>query len=177
MFTSLLVDLKYFVEERDWLKYHSPQNMATTLMVEATELLEHFLPKAPQDRGELENELGDLLHCILLTMDALEISPPEAPIEFQGSGNPLLDLSKNLRIFMGHFLWLRENEPFRGDLNELSISLNKLLAIHFLICKDLSVDPFKATYAKLELNKKKYPADLMKGSVDNYFAHKKKLQT
>ena len=160
MFTSLLSDLKFFVEERDWLKYHSPQNMATTLIVEATELLEHFLPNAPIDRAELENELGDLLHCILLTMDALEISPPNALMEFESSGNHLLDLSKTLRTFMGHFLWLRESEAYRGDLRDLTLTLNKLLSIHFLICKDLNVDPFKVTYTKLELNCKKYPATL-----------------
>ncbi len=176
MFTTLLSDLKLFVEERNWLRYHSPQNMATTLIVEATELLEHFLPNAALKQSELENELGDLLHCILLTMDALNISPPPEMITYQGSGNHIHDLSLKLRQFMSHFLWLRENEPYRGNLNDLNRVLQELLAIHFLICKDLNVDPFAVTLHKLELNRKKYPAELMRGSVDDYFEHKKKFQ-
>lgn len=32
-----------FVEERDWEQYHTPQNIATALSVEANELLECFL--------------------------------------------------------------------------------------------------------------------------------------
>ncbi len=176
MFNSLLADLKLFVEERNWTRFHSPQNMATTLLVEATELLEHFLPNAPKEQTELENELGDLLHCILLTMDALNLSPPAQNIEYQGSGNHILDLSIKLRTFMSHFLWLRESEPFRGEIEDLALVLQELLAIHFLICKDLNIDPFKVTYTKLELNRKKYPASLMKDSVDSYFARKKELQ-
>ncbi len=176
MFISLLSDLKIFVEERDWLQYHSPQNMATTLLVEATELLEHFLPNAPKEQLELENELGDLLHCILLTMDALNVPPPSTNIEYKGSGNHILDLSTKLRSFMSHFLWLRNNEPYRDSIEDLSQVLKELLAIHFLICKDLNIDPFKVTYAKLEHNKRKYPTELMKGSVDNYFTYKKALQ-
>ena len=176
MFNSLLSDLKLFVIERNWMRYHSPKNMATTLMVEATELLEHFLPNAPCNRVELENELGDLLHCILLTMDALNLTPPITNIEYIGSGNHLLDLSLKLRTFMSHFLWLQESEPFRGDLSDLSFVLQELLAIQFLICKDLKIDPFKVTYAKLELNRKKYPAEMMKDSVESYFIRKKELQ-
>ena len=77
---------------------------------------------------------------------------------------------------MSHFLWLRPNESFRGDIKDLSKSLQELLALQFLICEELNIDPFKATYHKLELNKKKYPAELMKSSVDNYFEHKERLK-
>jgi dCTP diphosphatase len=175
MFLPLLTDLKQFVEERNWLRYHSPKNMATTLCVEATELFEHFLEGAKLPKQELENELGDLLHCILLTMDALKLSPPETIPEYKSSHPPILELSQKLRTFMSHFLWLRDDEPYRGDLSELSSSLNDLLALHFLLCISLSIDPFKATYHKLELNKKKYPTEMMKDSVDSYFSRKKAL--
>jgi NTP pyrophosphatase (non-canonical NTP hydrolase) len=176
MFISLLSDLRQFVIERDWMQYHSPQNMATTLHVETTELLEHFLPDAKISQKELENELGDLLHCILLTMDALKIEPPASLKPYHPSHPLALELSIKLRAFMSHFLWLRPNESYRGTLSELSILLEELLLIHFELCKQLKVDPIEATYQKLELNRKKYPVDLMLGSVDNYFERKKTLK-
>ena len=176
MFNDLLATLKVFVEERGWLSYHSPRNMATTLIVETSELFEHFLPGATFPREELEHELGDVLHCILLTMESLRIDPPTALIDYKGSGNLILDLSKTLRTFMDHFSWLKDNEPYRGDINELTHLLQELLTIHILLCKQLGIDPFKASHKKLELNRKKYPADLVKGSVENYYAPKKSLQ-
>jgi NTP pyrophosphatase (non-canonical NTP hydrolase) len=176
MFISLLSDLRQFVIERDWMQYHSPQNMATTLHVETTELLEHFLPDAKISQKELENELGDLLHCILLTMDALKIEPPTSLKPYHSSHPIALELSIKIRAFMSHFLWLRPNEPYRGTLSELSKLLEELLLIHFELCKQLKINPIEATYQKLELNRKKYPVDLMLGSVDNYFERKKTLQ-
>ncbi len=176
MFISLISDLRQFVIERDWMQYHSPQNMATTLHVEATELLEHFLPGAKIAQKELENELGDLLHCILLTMDALNIIPPSSLKPYHTSHSLTVELSIKLRAFMSHFLWLRPNELYRGTLSELSALLEELLTIHFELCKHLKVDPIQAAYQKLELNRKKYPVHLMLGSVDNYFERKKTLQ-
>lgn len=175
MFNVLLSDLKAFVEERDWLKYHTPRNMATTLFVESSELLEHFLPHNNLSRQDLENEFGDVLHCILLTMQALGLSPPETLPDYKISKTPLIDFSTKVRSFMNHFLWLKEGEPYRGDLTELYSLLKDLLALHFLLCKELQMDPFKVTYHKLELNKKKYPVELVKGPVEKYFLHKKSL--
>ena len=31
-----------FRDERDWMQFHSPKNLASSLMIEAAELLEHF---------------------------------------------------------------------------------------------------------------------------------------
>lgn len=176
MFTTLLSDLRQFVIERDWMQYHSPQNMATTLLVEGTELLEHFLLGANIDQQELKNELGDLLHCILLTMDALKIIPPVSLAPYQSNKPLAIELSIKLRAFMHHFLWLRQNQPYSGNLEEIESHLKDLLNIHFALCKELKIDPFEATYEKLALNRKKYPIDLMLGSVDNYFERKKHLQ-
>lgn len=177
MFTTLLSDLRQFVIERDWMQYHSPQNMATTLLVESLELLEHFLSGANLDQKELENEIGDLLHCILLTMDALQISPPAKVKAYEPLNKPItLELSIKLRAFMHHFLWQRPNQAYSGSLEEIEAHLNDLLAIHFELCKELKIDPIAATYQKLELNRKKYPVDLMVGSLDNYFERKKHLK-
>ncbi len=175
MFNDLLTSLKVFVSERGWLSYHSPRNMATTLAVETSELLEHFLPGATFSQEELIHELGDVLHCILLTMESLCLEPPVTLPEYKSSGNLPLELSTKLRTFMDHFSWLENGQLYRGELSELKTVLEELLAIHLLLCKELHIDPFKASAKKLEHNRKKYPVDLVKGSVENYYIRKKKL--
>ena len=37
-----------FRDERDWLQFHNPKDMATAISIEAGELLEHFLWKTPE---------------------------------------------------------------------------------------------------------------------------------
>jgi NTP pyrophosphatase (non-canonical NTP hydrolase) len=40
--SALAAQLARFAEERDWQQFHSPKNLASALVVEAGELLEHF---------------------------------------------------------------------------------------------------------------------------------------
>ena len=67
--------VKRFCEERDWDKYHAPKELATGLIIEAAELLEHFRWKSGEDsksllddakkRKEIEDELADILYFVL----------------------------------------------------------------------------------------------------------------
>ncbi|MCX5692983.1 MAG: nucleotide pyrophosphohydrolase, partial [Candidatus Omnitrophica bacterium] len=34
--------IKKFRDDRDWMQFHDPKNMAVSIMIEAAELLEHF---------------------------------------------------------------------------------------------------------------------------------------
>jgi NTP pyrophosphatase (non-canonical NTP hydrolase) len=45
-----------FRDERDWLQFHNPKDLATAISIEASELLEHFLWKTPEqvDRHVVE---------------------------------------------------------------------------------------------------------------------------
>ena len=45
-----------FRDERDWMQFHNPKDLATAISIEASELLEHFLWKTPAqvDRHVLE---------------------------------------------------------------------------------------------------------------------------
>lgn len=67
--------LRSFAAERDWDQFHSPKNLATSIAVEAAELLEIFQwsrgekgweeTADPPIRSRVENELADvLLHLI-----------------------------------------------------------------------------------------------------------------
>lgn len=47
-----------FVEERDWKQFHSPKNLATSVSIEASELLELFLWISPEEsRNAMEDPL------------------------------------------------------------------------------------------------------------------------
>ena len=175
MFNELVAKLKVFVGERGWLSYHSPRNMATGLSVESSELLEHFLVGANLSQAELENDIWDVVHCILSTMASLHLDPPQSLPNWSATNLPL-EFSKKLRAFMDHFSWLKNDQLYRGDLSELSLLLNDILAILMQLSKELGIDPFKASADKLEINRKKYPVELVKDSVESYYIRKKSLQ-
>jgi NTP pyrophosphatase (non-canonical NTP hydrolase) len=73
--------LRRFRDARDWRKFHSPQNLAAALSVEAGEVLEHFLwpssgSGSDRDEGptdEIAEELADVAIYLLYLADVLEI--------------------------------------------------------------------------------------------------------
>lgn len=59
--------LRAFVAERDWAQFHSPENLAKSISIEAAELLELFQWNSDADERRLRDELADVLtYCILL---------------------------------------------------------------------------------------------------------------
>ena len=79
--TATLLQLKEqvqkFVDDRDWRKFHSPKNLAMSIAIEASELMEVFqwvgdkeLDTLLQDAGNLaslEEELADItIYCLSL---------------------------------------------------------------------------------------------------------------
>lgn len=75
-----------FRQERDWAQFHTPKELAVSLVVEAAELLELMqwkqgpeLEKALKKKhAELADELADCLHSILLLAHELKIDLPAA---------------------------------------------------------------------------------------------------
>ena len=62
-------ELRAFVRERDWDQFHSPENLAKSIVIEAGELLECFQWGAPEDTIGIKEELADVLtYCHLLAM-------------------------------------------------------------------------------------------------------------
>jgi NTP pyrophosphatase (non-canonical NTP hydrolase) len=80
--------MRRFVAERKWEPYHSPKNLAMGLMVEAAELLEHFvwiegaasytLVQQPDRREALADELADVAGNLLNLCNVLDIDLSEA---------------------------------------------------------------------------------------------------
>ena len=81
--------LRRFAAERDWDRYHSPKNLASALIVEAAELLEHFqwlteaesksLPAA--ELAKVREEMADVLIYLVRLADKLEVDLLEAARE------------------------------------------------------------------------------------------------
>ena len=71
---SLLETLRVFMAERDWQQFHSPENLAKSISIEAAELLECFQWNSEGDREEVADELADILTYALLLADKLDRS-------------------------------------------------------------------------------------------------------
>lgn len=80
--------LRRFAEEREWNKYHTPKNLASSIVVEASELLELFQWSRGQEgwhelsdpkiRARVEEELADVLIYILRFADLANIELNDA---------------------------------------------------------------------------------------------------
>ena len=75
--------LDRFAAERDWQQFHSPKNLASALVVEAGELLEHFQWLTEQQSRELPDdqraavgaEIADVLLYLVQLCSALGLDP------------------------------------------------------------------------------------------------------
>ena len=80
---KLATTLRSFAAERDWDQFHTPKNLATSISVEAAELLELFQwsrgqkgwddVSDPAIRSKVENELADILLYVIRFADKAEI--------------------------------------------------------------------------------------------------------
>lgn len=70
---KVLEVIRSFRKERDWDKFHTPENLAKSICIEAGELLEHFQWDNQFNKAEVIEELADvLIYCIHMA-DALEV--------------------------------------------------------------------------------------------------------
>lgn len=80
---DLALQLDQFARDRDWQQFHSPKNLASALVVEAGELLEHFQwmteqqssALAPEKRDAVAAEVADVLLYLIQLSTALGIDP------------------------------------------------------------------------------------------------------
>ena len=66
-----------FQRERDWKQFHTPENLAKSISIEAAELLEHFQWNKEYDRDEVLDELADVLTYCYFMADALDADVEE----------------------------------------------------------------------------------------------------
>lgn len=71
-----------FRDARDWKQFHNPKDVALSLVLEATEVMEHFQWKNPTEtakyiakaKEEIGEELADVLYWVLLMSHDLKIN-------------------------------------------------------------------------------------------------------
>lgn len=64
---ATLQALRAFVEARDWDQFHTPENLAKSIAIEASELLELYQWGGTPDQERVEEELADVItYCIHL---------------------------------------------------------------------------------------------------------------
>ncbi len=70
-----------FRDERDWMQFHDPKNMAVSIILEASELLEHFQWKTAQEvdeyvkqnKADIKDEIADIALYLFELADNLGI--------------------------------------------------------------------------------------------------------
>lgn len=70
-----------FRDARDWKQFHNPKDMAISLLLEATEFLEHFQWKSPEEieqylktnKKDVADELADVMYWVMLLSHDLDI--------------------------------------------------------------------------------------------------------
>jgi NTP pyrophosphatase (non-canonical NTP hydrolase) len=70
-----------FRDARDWKQFHRPKDVALSLVLEATEVMEHFQWKETNEvaeyvskaKSEIGDELADVLYWVLLMSHDLDI--------------------------------------------------------------------------------------------------------
>ena len=66
-----------FQHERDWKKFHTSENLAKSISIEAAELLEHFQWGNDYDVTEVSEELADVLIYCMYMADSLDLDVKE----------------------------------------------------------------------------------------------------
>ena len=78
-----------FRDDRDWKQFHNPKDLALSLVLESSEVLEHFQWKNGEDiekyiskeKESISHELADVLYWVLLMSNDLDIDISQAFIE------------------------------------------------------------------------------------------------
>ena len=70
-----------FQSQRDWKKFHTPENLAKSISIEAAELLEHFQWGKDYDIGNVSEELADVLIYCFYMADTLNLDIKEIMLD------------------------------------------------------------------------------------------------
>ena len=75
--------LRQFRDDRDWKQFHNPKDLSLALSIEASELLELFLWKSPEqaDVSKVKEELADVIAYALLLADSYELDVEQIVLE------------------------------------------------------------------------------------------------
>jgi NTP pyrophosphatase (non-canonical NTP hydrolase) len=72
---DLMEEIEQFNKERDWDQFHSPENLAKSISIEAGELLECFQWNSNYDKEDVCEELADVFTYCIMMADKLGVDP------------------------------------------------------------------------------------------------------
>ena len=70
---NVLRRIRQFSEDRDYEQFHTVENLAKSISIEAGELLEHFQWQSDYDKDAVCDELADVMVYCFNMADALEV--------------------------------------------------------------------------------------------------------
>ena len=73
--SRVIQELREFTAERDWAQFHSAENLAKSITIEAGELLECFQWGEAAPDARVQEELADVLTYCYLLADRLGVEP------------------------------------------------------------------------------------------------------
>ena len=76
-----LEEIRKFNRERDWEQFHTPENLAKYITIEAGELLECFQWGPDYDPEHLKEELADVYSYVLMLADEIGVDLEEITLE------------------------------------------------------------------------------------------------
>lgn len=78
---AVMSALRAFIAERDWAQFHSPENLAKSIAIEAGELLEEFQWSTGFDEDRVRHELADVLTYCYELADRMGVDPEAIILE------------------------------------------------------------------------------------------------
>ncbi len=91
--------------------------------------------------------------------------------QFHIPKNLAMALSVEVAEIVEHFQWLTEEQSRNlpaGKLAEVREEIGDVMIYLTELADKLGIDPVEAAKAKLEINRGKYPTDLVKGKASKY---------
>lgn len=70
---ELILKIKKFNREREWDQFHTPENLAKSVVIEAGELLECFQWNSEYNVHNVSDEIADVVMYCLMLADKIEI--------------------------------------------------------------------------------------------------------
>ena len=91
--------------------------------------------------------------------------------QFHSPKNLAMALSVEVAEVVEHFQWLTEKESrdlSPEKLAEIREEIGDVMIYLIELADKLGIDPVEAAKAKLEINRQKYPAELVRGKASKY---------
>ena len=92
-------------------------------------------------------------------------------VKFHSPKNLSIGLSVEASELLEIFTWLTEEQSYKitgKQLEKVKEEVGDILIYIINLCDKLDIDPIECALKKIEINKRKYPIDLVRGKAKKY---------